>query len=279
MAATTYNAISTLLPDAWGAVMWYLQKNTFMPSIVQVFTDKSSDVPRNGSKYAAGTAATLTEGIDISTPQTLSRSKFGSLVPTETGDMFVITYNRLESDDTANIMTDLSTHIGNTMKTKIDTDLLGDMASMTAGTVGSAGGTLTWDSFFNAHAIAKATGIPGPYNCVLHEYQWNRMAKERANSVPLVIQNDLLNQSQFYVGSIGDTAFYTTGVLTAGTAVKGGLFSRQAIGYDIRRGVTIKMFEDISLRGYEVVFTHKYAHGVWRPDYGIQMIGDASLPS
>jgi hypothetical protein len=279
MADTTYALIQSYLPDIWETALWYLQQETIAPALVQVFTGRMGDEPRKGTKYSAGTVGSLTEDTDISTAQTFTRAPFGTLTPGEVGTMYKMTYNRLESDDVDNVMADLAQHIGYSFRLKIDQDLLGDMANFTGGSVGSGGGTITWDTIFSAHAIAKATGIPGPYNLVLHEYQWNRLAKERVNAVPIMIQDSLRAASKFYAGSFNDVAIYTTGILTAGGTVTGGLFSRQAIGYDIRRGITIKTFDDISLRSYEVVATHKYAHGAWRADYGIKIVGDASTPS
>ncbi len=279
MADTTYALIQTYLPDIWDAALWYLQQSTVMPGLVQVFTNQTGDQPRKGTKYAAGTVGPLTEDTDISSTQTFARSPFGTLSPTEVGTMYRITYNRLESDDVDNVMADLAQHIGYSFRLKIDQDLLGDIASFTGGSVGSPGGTITWATIANAHAVAKAAGIPGPYYCVLHEYQWNRLIQAQANALPIVVQQALLSANQFYVGSFGDISFYTTGVLAAGTAVVGGLFNRMAVGYDIRRGITIKTFDDISFRAYEVVASHKYAHGAWRADFGVKITGDASTPT
>jgi hypothetical protein len=279
VADTTYALIQNYLPDIWSAALWYLQQNCVLAPLVQVFTNETGDQPRKGTKYAAGTVGPLTEDTDISSAQTFARSPFGTLSPSEVGTLYRLSYNRLESDDVDNVMADLAQHIGYSFRLKIDQDLLGDIASFTGGSIGSPGGTITWATITNAHALAKASGIPGPYNCVLHEYQWNRLIQAQANALPIVVQQTMLNANQFYVGTFGDVNFYTTGVLASGTAVVGGLFNRMAIGYDIRRGITIKTFDDISLRAYEVVATHKYAHGAWRTDYGVKIVGDASAPT
>lgn len=279
MAETTYALISDNLNAVREAAEMYLMKRTVMPALVQVFGDTNSWVPRKGTKYSAGTVAALTDGTDITTPQTYARSPFGTITPAEVGDMFFISDGRLESDDVDNILVDLTEHIGFTMANHIDTYLLAAAGSVTGGTVGTAGATLTWTSIAKAQAVLRAAGVPAPYNCVLHEFSWLNLAVTTQTNAPLIIDPALRAANDFYVASFGDVRFWTTGMLTAGTAVATAMFNPRALAYDIRRPLRIRLQRDESKRGLEVVFTHVYGYGIWRPENGVKLVGDASTPS
>lgn len=59
---------------------------------------------------------------------------------------------------------------------------------------------------------------------------------------------------------------------------KGAMFSRPALAVDYRRGVRIEPERDASRRAWELNMSMVYAHGVWRPKFGVQMVFDAALP-
>ncbi len=277
MAETTYTLLSSWLPVAVQATEMYLQNATIMPAVVQTFGDRADSVARKSDKYTAGTVADLTDGTDISTPQTLARTPFGTVTPAEYGDMYFISDQRMASDNVENIMADLTEHIGYSVAKHIDTKLMTVFGSVTAGTVGAAGSSLTWQYIFAAAARLRAAGVPAPYNCVLHEYAWYDLGASLASAIPLTI-DPALRANRYYVATFGDISFYTTGLLTAGTALTQAMFNRRAIAYDVRRPLTIELQRDASKRGYEVVFSTVYGYGLWRADMGCQILCDASAP-
>lgn len=278
MANTTYALIATWLPDIIEATEMYLVKKMFMPQIVQVWNNSTSDKPRRGDKYDAGTVATLSEGVDITTAQTITRTPFATITPAEVGDMFIVTDNRLESDNVDDIMSDAVEHIGNTMRLSVETALISDLTNLTGGSVGTAGGSLTWALLAAAESRLRSSGVDGPYNVVLHDFSWYDLAIQNDNTVPLVVEESLRNANDFYLGTFGMMRFYTTGVMGTGTAVVNAMFNPQALAYDIRRPLRIRLERNESLRATEIVFTHKYAHGVWRAEKGIKIVADASAP-
>jgi hypothetical protein len=281
---TTYADIQSLLPDVYDAAMMYAQQNFFMPSLVTVYTDMTGMQARKGSKYAAGTVVTgLGETDDLDThTQEFARSAAFTLTPGEIGTQFFITDQRIESDD-SEVLADLSQHIGYTVFKQVEDDLLGNFSTFTGGTIGTAGGTLSWGDVYDAVAILRATGVPAPYFAVLHEYHYRRLAQAAniaglANPAPLDLRDGI--QSNYLVQNIGGNAFlYTSGVPAAGTAVVGAVFSRAALAYDVRRGLRIEPQRDASRRGVEVNATHIYAHGLRRSAWGVTLIGDASSPA
>lgn len=75
-----------------------------------------------------------------------------------------------------------------------------------------------------------------------------------------------------------------TGVTVANTTqgsqyAKAGVFTRDALALDVRRGLRIEPERDASLRSTELNATMIYAKGVWRPTHGIIIEADASAPN
>jgi len=254
-------------------------KDLVMPSIVQVFNDQVGLRPRRDDKYTEGTVATLTEGTDLTSAQSINRTPFGTLTPKEIGNFTVITLDRIASDPISDIVADLAEWATFQVREQVEKDLLAAFPNFTGGTVGNAGSALTWDTIINGQALLRAAGVPGPYNVVLHEYAYTKLATARANALPIVFQQKLLDANRYYLGSFGDMDFYTTGVLAAGTAVKQGIFSKKAVAYDNRRPIMIEGQYFVTLRGTKYVLTHEYAAGAWRTDHGVQIVSDASVPS
>jgi hypothetical protein len=278
MANAIYSDISSWVNPVLEACEFYLQQRTFMPQIVQVFNDRTGMMVRKGDKYSAGSASALTDNTDLSTAQTVTRTAFGTLTPGEVGDLFIVSDQRMESDNVDDIMSDLVEHIGNAMATHLDSVLLTKFTSFTGGSVGTAGGSLTWANIAGAQAYLRAAGVPGPYNLVVHEYAWYDLAIQADNTMPLIVEESLRNAGSFYVGSFGDMRIYTTGVMGTGTAVVNGIFNSKAIGYDIRRPLRIRLERNESLRATEIVWTHVYGAGVWRAEMGAKIVADASAP-
>ena len=59
----------------------------------------------------------------------------------------------------------------------------------------------------------------------------------------------------------------------------GGVFPQEALAIDWRRMIRVRPERDESRRGLELNMSAVYAHGVWRPDRGIQMVFDATAPT
>jgi len=58
----------------------------------------------------------------------------------------------------------------------------------------------------------------------------------------------------------------------------GAMFTRDAMAFDLRRGLRIEPDRDASLRASELNATMIHAHGVWRADRGVVLKSDASAP-
>ena len=79
---------------------------------------------------------------------------------------------------------------------------------------------------------------------------------------------------------MNDMRFYVSGLLPIdGNAdAFGAIYNRDALALDMRRGLRLETERDASLRATELVGTMVYAHGVWRPSWGVLIGADATAP-
>ena len=174
--------------------------------------------------------------------------------------------------------------MGLAMATKMETDLIGNFTSLTSGTIGAAGSTITWSYVFAAEAILRNAKAPYPYALVLQPYQWHQLKKaasvassSRTNASESFM--DGLGNNMFQVHQEGGISIFTSANISAGTSVYGAMFSRDAIALDMRRQPRIEPERDASRRGWELNLSALYGHGVWRPTFGVAVLSDASTPT
>ena len=119
---------------------------------------------------------------------------------------------------------------------------------------------------------------------MLHVYQWHQLAKAasiatttQANSPEF--QDEVTRQ--WFVGRVANVDIFTTTDMTvdASDDANGAMFSTSAIALDTRRAPRLEPERDASRRGYELNITSVYAHGVWRPAFGILMTFDSAAPT
>jgi hypothetical protein len=273
-------SMSALVHSILEGALLVAREQSVMAGLVQTFSDMSGIAARVRTDYAGGTIQTIAETTDMSA-QTFTPSAGGTITISQVGAQYFITDLRVESDYNA-VVRDASTDLGQIMAVKMDTDLVGNFSSLTGGTVGTAGGTLSWANVFAGVTYLRAAFAPQPYVCVLRPEQWYFLANtlsagQTVTNAP-ALQNSIA--AQWFVGNAYGVDFYVDANLTAGTACNAGMFSRQAIGFDLRRATRIEAQRDASRGGggYELNMTAVYGHGVWRPTFGIKMLGTSTLP-
>lgn len=279
----TYARIKHLLPEIWEATLFFIQQNFVAPQTVKLFTDQRGFQARNVSEYVEDTSVSqnLGELTDL-TPELFERELLNRLVPAENGKMYLLTDRRIETDD-ANIVADAARAMGYALGKRMELDIFGDFASLTGGYINKTNAALTWLDIFNGRARLAAAGVPGPYSVVLHEYHWLDLASAAniagSSLQPvLAVRNDI--QSQYYIPTMNDMRFYVSGLLPIdGNAdAFGAIYNRDALALDMRRGLRLETERDASLRATELVGTMVYAHGVWRPSWGVLIGADATAP-
>lgn len=284
MPLNTQSDISAYMQTIYEDAMFVAREESFMLSLVTVFDGESDEAKtRTRSEYGSATIASLNETDDLQS-QSFTPSTAQVLTPGEVGAQFFFTDKRLSADPFG-VRDDASRELGMAIASKVNSDLLGDLASLTGGTVGSAGTTITWGHVYAALSQAEvASKKSGPYALVLHTYQWHQLAKAAAVAATVTnapaFQDEVMRR--WYVGTVGGILdIYATTDLTidGSTDASGGLFPRQALGYDSRREPRLEPERDASRRGWELNMTAVYAHGVWRPAHGIVMTFDAATPT
>jgi len=273
---STYAGIAGLVANVYELALLAAQEGNVIAPLVTVFGDSQSSVPRVFGSYSGGTFAAVSEASDMS-QQPFNATAGGTLTPAVYGSMQLLTTRRIKSDP-ANAQREAGQYLGETAAAHIDTNLAGLFASLTGGTVGTAGGTLTWTNIFRADAYIRTNKVFGRRACVLHPVQWHYLTSA-TSGVPTLMQSESIKDSimgGFYNGSIGLIDFFVDANIASGTAAVGGMFARPAIALDMRQPFTINPQWDASYSGngaWELNASMEYGYGVYRPTYGAQLIG------
>ncbi|WWT39941.1 major capsid protein [Microcystis phage Mae-JY09] len=276
--------IQTIYDDA----MFVVRETVTVLPWVTTFNDRSGLASRSSSEYNSATMNVVGEADDL-TSQAFTPSVIATLTPFERAAQFLITDSRVESDPWDSIQTDASRELGASMANTMDTDLVTNFTSLTGGTVGAAGSAMTWGYLAAAVAILRGTNVPGPYYAVLHPYQALDLANAAANMAGAVAFGGDATQDAAARGGIltglgaplglsGITISANIDIDGSDDAV-GAVFNPMAMAMDMRRAPRLEPQRDASRRSTELNLSAVYAHGVWRPKFGVQIKSDASLPA
>lgn len=266
-----------------------VREAALMPSLVTVFTDMSGMNTRKSYKYNSGTAKDIGEADDL-TSEAFTPSLDQTLTPSEIGLQYFISDQRKESEAPESIITDAARELGFAATDRLETDLIGEMANLTGGTIGAAGTIITWGYLSAAIAVARGVNknAAKPLVGVFHGYQWAVLAKSATLAGATVAATAPGYQEQItrsggsavQVCTFMGVPFYQVFASPdANTDFTGGVFPRESIALDWRRLIRIEPDRDPSRRGVELNMSAVYAHGVWRPELGVKMIFDAATPA
>ena len=276
---STYTGISTLIANVYNnAVHAAFEGNVISPHI-EVWQDSSSPAPRVFGSYSGGTFLAVAESAD-NAAQAFNASVGGTLTPAVYAQMIELTNRRLRAEP-GRAQREAGIHLGNTLASSVDTQLAGLFSSLSGGTVGTAGGTLTWANVFLAQAKMRTNKLAGPYTCVLHPVQWYYLTSA-SSGVPTLMQSEAIKDSvvgTFYQASFGGIDFFVDANITSGTAAVGGMFVRDAMVLDIRQPFKIEPQYDAKISGnggWEINASMEYAYGVYQPTHGVNMVGTSS---
>lgn len=272
---STYASISTLVNTITDTALLVASEQSVMPNLVKVFSDSNSMTGRIWSQYTGGTIVSLSEISDLSA-QTFTPAAAGTLVPAMFAQQYFLTDARIASDPFG-VQRDAGSDLGRVFGVKVDGDLVGNFSSFTGGTVGTAGGTLTWANIQRASAYLRANFAPGPHIAVLRPEQWYYLTSA-SSGVPTLMQSPMWMDSlaaNYYQASWGGIDFFIDANISSGTAATGGMFATDALAYDLRRAFKIETQRDASRGGggWELNASIIYAEGVYRAAFGCQLIG------
>jgi hypothetical protein len=280
----TYSDVSALAQVIQDDAILTERNLNFMSQLVTVYRDASGLTPRSNYQYNAATAKSIGEADDL-TSDAFTPAVLSTLTPSEIGLQFFLTDSRRETDTVENFVVDANRELGLAATDKVEADLLSLFPSLTGGTVGAAGTTMTWNYLFAAASIARVRCKSEviPLVAVLHEYQWFDLAKSVSVAGSSIAQAPQFTDSimaNWYRGRTGGIDIFVTSnsSMLSGTDAYGAVFARDAMALDWRRPIRIEPDRDPSRRGTEFNMSAVYAKGVWRPLHGVQIISDATTP-
>lgn len=274
--------IASYIQTVYEQAMFVARANNVMAALVTSFTDRDDDAARASSEYNSVTMNSIGESDDLAS-QAFTPSVLASLTVGEVGAQTFITRRRIASDPNQ-ARDDAANELGMALATKIETDILGDFASLTGGSLGAAGSVNIWGYFYAAQTLLVANKAPGPYYFVCHPYQWHPLAKAASVAGAQVVNAPQFQDEitrNFYLGTVGGiNVFQSPNIAIDGSGdAVAAMFARPALALDMRRPPMLEPEYDASRRGWELNMTALYAHGVWRPAFGIKLTTDAAAPT
>jgi hypothetical protein len=276
---STYAGIAGLVANVYELALLTAQEGNVIAPFVTTFNDTQSSAPRIWGEYSGGTFLAVAESAD-STQQAFNADAAGTMTPSVLASMILLTKRRIRTDP-AGSQREAGLYLGQTASAKVDTDLAGLFASLTGGTVGAPAGTITWANIFRAQAYLRTNKVFGVYTCILHPVQWYYLTSA-TSGVPTLMQNTRIAESivaNYYQASFGGIDFFVDANITSGTAAVGAMFTREAIALDLRQPFQIEPDYNPSYSGngaWELNASMEYAYGIYRPTYGVKMIGTSS---
>lgn len=269
--------ITAFVNTVFEAAILVARDNNFMPSVVRDFNDRTGLAPRKNSQYGGATMNQISETDDL-VGQAFTPANISTLTPVEFGAQYFLTDSRVESDPFT-VRNDASSDLGLAMATKIETSLMSHFDEFTGGTIGAAGSLNTWAYFQAMETRLRTQMAPYPYVYVCSPNQWYPLGKAASVAAAQATNaSDSLKEavtSMFFVRQVGGVFVFTSGnVETSGNNAYAGMFSRDALGFDLRRPPRMEIERDASRRGTEINLTSVFAHGVWRPAFGVAGIFD-----
>lgn len=280
----TYSDVSSIANAMQENAVFAIREVGTMQRLILNYTDMTGLNPRKGYEYNKGTAQVVAEADDL-TSKAFTPALLATLTPFEIGLQFFVTDSRAQSDLPENIIRDGALELGLAAADKIEADLVGDLSSLTGGTIGAAGTAITWG--YLAAAIQQARNAnksnAAPLAAVIHGYQWAVLAKSASVAGATVAVapsfQDELSRTGYVSTFMGVPIFQVWASPDADSDFIGGVFRRESLAIDWRRNIRIEPERDASRRGTEYNMSAVYAHGVWRAALGVQTIFDATAPT
>lgn len=277
MAATTSTTLDDLFANIIAQARFTAEEESLMLGLVTRYdigneAGKTIQVP----KYPAITAAALTEGTDMSST-TVSTSSVDITVG-EVGAQVVLT--DLAAMGAGNPAEELGTVLGNSIATKMDTDLIALFDGFSTA-LGAAAQEITVADLFKAAATLRTNKAQGEIFAVVHPYQAYQLKANLTNTFANPNGGDAQNTAMVnsYVGTIAGIDIYESANITIDGSddAKGAVFSREALAIAMKRDFQIETQRDASLRAFELNATAIYGVGELDDTYGVEMLFDAAL--
>ena len=237
-------------------------------------------------KYPAISASDLTDGTDL-TANTAFNTTSVTMTAAERGARITLTDLAKESAQ-EDVAAAIGRQLGEAMVNKVDGEIAALFPSF-SNRVGAAGDGITAETIFKAVGQLRSQNARGQVFVVLHPFQAMDLKIQLAGAGntnmanPPVVGNTVLTSG--VVGSIGGAIILESNNIgkdtndsTSGTGnFVGCAFTQDAIGYMIKRNIRVESQRDASLRADEIVGSMAYATAELFDEYGVGVLGKASL--
>lgn len=272
--------------NLYGDSLHVLRQRLLLLRTVQNFSDTGMQA-RVATRWSDTNVRTVGEGEDV-TPTVFEDNQLSQLTPERHADQFLLTDQMIATGtkNMRNIRGAAAKNLGGGFAKFIDVKIASNFGSLTGGTVGAAGTALDWSHIIEARSRLENGNVMGPYWCTLNPYQWSRLVKKALTDSTTQLQaaeafNNQLVQSYHTASILGDVTFVVTPSVTVDTNddAIGAMYARDALAYDQRKVFDIRGQRDESKEATEMNASIWFAHGVWDPTQGIQIISDAQASS
>ncbi len=275
------NSLYNLIYDDTLATLY--EENIMVSNGLVTYRETEGYAARKVAQWNRVTVQTKPEGEDFANPTTRSKSLAATITPAVAFGQYLLTDEMIQTESEDDVVNDSRADLGAALAEDIDVNLLADLASFTE-SVGTAGSVVTFGHVGAALSILEANKIRGRAAVALHPYQWNAiwntLAKPAANYAFLgEAANEALRN--YYKSDLLNALWFTSSSIAIDSSndATGGIFTRDALIYDQREGLTIEPERDASKKATELNASVGYGHGVRRNAAGVKLIGDAAKPS
>lgn len=279
----TSSSLAALYTAIQQTAQFTLQERAFMRPLIRNYNlvGQPGKAAHIGIYPTVSTGSLTTgEGTDASNIAIVATEK--TLTATEVAALATLTDTARDSanDDTA---ASIGRVLGETIAKKVDEDIAALFAGFSTSVGGGSGTELTPDDILGAVATLRGNNVVGPYVAVFHPYQTYNLRKVLANAgaanTPSLsdVGNEVLSMG--YIGRLFGVDIYESSVVTGSSAgaYVGAVMHSDALGFALKKDLTIETERNASLRATEIVASMTYAVGEIFDGYGVKIITDASI--
>lgn len=282
MAVSKVSDLNSLFNNIFEDARFVAREMNIMTNLVRNYS-ATGFMDRKISDYPEVTAVTKAEGDDFASPTTFDKTVAATLTPATIFSQAILTDERL-STDPQDAAGDATTELGNSLATKIDTDLVGKFSSFTTDKGPGASSPATIATFAAAVSRLRNQKAPNPVYVVAHPFHWHdvwtELGQPAANQALL---GDVANQAlrDFYVGTWINVQWFISANISvdASDDAISGIFNPGAIGFDSRKSPSLEVERDASRLAWELNVSAAYATGIIRQAFGVKYTADAAEPS
>jgi hypothetical protein len=229
--------------------------------------------------YPKQTAASLTEA---TAPSYTAISTDGAVLTVSEVGLTAQISDLAIMASSSNVVADIGRLFGEAIARKMDSDLLSNVASFSAG-VGGASTTATAALIFQAIAKLRSQGYDTSNDCaiVLHPNVAYDVASTLTSTFAApasAVGNSALENG--FMGMLGGVPVYQSSLVNnTGTTgdYNGVVFHKDALGLAMMKDITIESQREATKRGFDIVGSAIYGHGILYNSAGVYAQFDSTI--